>query len=169
MIHRPINSLNRISDLYVNYQGWLISLLKQRLGCSQTAGDLSQDVFERLLKKQQLPTIHEPRAFLAKIAYGLTIDYWRRASLEQAWLEYASQQAPEYEVSAEEQAVVIDSLANVDAMLKSLTARERQVFLMSRIEGYSYQKIASLLDVSLSSVEKDMAKVLRHCYQLLLG
>ena len=57
----------------------------------------------------------------------------------------------------------------IDALLDGLKPRTRRVFLLSRLEGKSYPAIARQLQVSLSTVEKDMAQALRHCYQVLMG
>jgi RNA polymerase sigma factor (sigma-70 family) len=51
----------------------------------------------------------------------------------------------------------------IDLMLDGLKPRFKQAFLMSRLEGTSYQLIAKQLNVSLSSVEKYMAKAMMHC------
>jgi RNA polymerase sigma-70 factor (ECF subfamily) len=48
-------------------------------------------------------------------------------------------------------------------MLSGLNPKVRRAFLLSRLLGLSYPEIASQLEVSLSSVEKYMAKAYRHC------
>ncbi|MEG5263364.1 sigma factor-like helix-turn-helix DNA-binding protein [Pseudomonas sp. JDS28PS106] len=46
--------------------------------------------------------------------------------------------------------------------LAKLSRRTRQVFLLSRLDDYSYAQIASLLEIDVPKVERDMARVLRH-------
>ena len=46
--------------------------------------------------------------------------------------------------------------------LAKLSRRTRQVFLLSRLDDCSYTQIASLLDIDVTRVERDMARVLRH-------
>lgn len=155
--------------LYVDHNGWLRGLLYRRSGCTHTAADLTQDVFLRLLGKASLPPMQEPRAYLARIAHGLLVDHRRRQALERAWLENLAAM-PEAEVpSPEEHVLIVDALARIDALLNGLKPRVRQVFLLSRLEGKSYPVIAEQLAVSLSTVEKDMAHALRHCYRVLMG
>ena len=50
-------------------------------------------------------------------------------------------------------------------MLDGLKPKVRQVFLMSRLDGLTYLAIAEQLAISLSSVEKYMAKAMLHCYK----
>lgn len=46
--------------------------------------------------------------------------------------------------------------------LAKLSRRTRQVFLLSRLDDCSYAQIASLLEIDIPKVERDMARVLRH-------
>ena len=130
------------------------------------ASDIAQDVFVRLLTRDSVAEIREPRAFLARIAQGLVADQWRRAAIERAWLETAA--TMELSVpSPEEQAEIVEALVRIDALLSGLAPRTRETFLLSRLEGLTYPQIAERLSVSLSTVEKDMATAMRHVYHLL--
>lgn len=60
------------------------------MGCTQSAADLAQDTFLRLLKSDRLPMLAEPRAYLSTIARGLLIDQCRRRRIEQAYLASAA-------------------------------------------------------------------------------
>lgn len=154
---------------YVDHGGWLRGLLYRRLRCTETAADLTQDVFVRLLGRAALPSLDEPRAYLARIAHGLVVDHRRRQLIEQAWLDTLALLPDEVAPSPEEQLLIVDALARIDALLDGLKPRVRQVFLLSRLEEMSYPTIAAQLSVSLSTVEKDMAQALRHCYHVLMG
>lgn len=157
-----------IDSLYLDHNHWLRNLLCRRLGCPHTAADLTQDVFVRLLGKPALPFMREPRAYLARVAHGLLVDHRRRRALEQAWMETLAAMPEDAAPSPEEQTMIVDALARIDALLQGLKPRVREVFLLSRLEGLAYPRIAEHLGVSLSSVEKDMAAALRHCYRLLM-
>ena len=156
-----------VAAIYVEHHGWLRRLLSRRTGCVHLASDITQDVFVRLLTRDRFPEIREPRAFLARIAHGLVVDHWRRAAIERAWLETMA--ATELTVpSPEEQAEIVEALVRIDALLDGLKPRAREVFLLSRLEGLTYRQIAQRLSVSLSTVEKDMALAVRHCYRVLI-
>ena len=158
-----------IDILYIAHKNWLHSLLHRRCGCLHTAADLTQDVFLRLLGKPAVPPMNEPRAYLARIAHGLLVDHHRRQALEKAWREAMGTLPAEYAPSAEEQFLIIEALARIDALLEGLKPRIREAFLLSRLENKSYPAIAEQLGVSLSTIEKDMAQALRHCYHVLMG
>ena len=159
-------STHEVESLYGEHHGWLTSWLRKRLGCPQNAADLAQDTFLRLLLKPDTGDIRHARAYLGKIAQGLVIDQSRRRRLERIYLEHISQLPEKHMPSAEEQVTVVDALTRIDLLLDGMKSRMRQVFLMSRLDGYTYPEIAEKLDVSLSTVEKDIAMALRHCYQV---
>lgn len=165
----PLIADNTIHSLYLDHNSWLRNVLRRRVGCSETAADLTQDVFVRLLGRQILPDMNEPRAYLATLAHGLLVDHRRRQALENAWRESLSTLSEDDVPSPEEQVLIIDALARIDALLSGLKPRVKEVFLMSRLDGKPYPTIALALGVSLSTVEKDMALALRHCYQVLMG
>jgi len=71
-----------VAALYRDQHGWLQSWLRRRLDCSQSAADLAQDTFLRLLAKQQVPTLQAPRSFLAKVAQSVLSNHYRRQRLE---------------------------------------------------------------------------------------
>ena len=43
--------------------------------------------------------------------------------------------------------------------------RTRQVFVLNRVEGLSYDEIATRLGISVSSVQKHLARALQHVLQ----
>lgn len=57
-------------------------------------------------------------------------------------------------------------MEQLSRQLRALPRRSQQVFLLSRLDGLSYANLAERLGVSLSTVEKDMLRVLQHCQRL---
>lgn len=150
--------------LYRDHHGWLVSWLRRRIGSIHDAGDLAQDTFVHIMRKQlDLACLRTPRAWLATIAHGIMVDHIRRKDLEQAYLQ-AIAALPEPEVPSPEQRIILlETLTRIDAMLDGLQPKARAAFLLSRLEGLTYPQIATQLGVSLSSVEKYMATAIRHC------
>ena len=154
--------------LYADHHGWLSGWLRSRVGCSHTAADLAQDTYLRVLVRGRLPDRDQPRRHLTRIAKGLMIDLFRRRRIEAAYLE-ALRDLPEPEAPSEEvRAQVIETLVEIDALLHRLPDKPRRAFLMSRLEGLSYAAIAERLGVSVSSVEKYIARGLAVCLRAAL-
>jgi len=152
---------------YADHHGWLNGWLRRQLGCSQRAADLAQDTFVRVLSKDDdMAAIREPRAYLHTIAKGLLINYWRRRQIEQAYLDALALQPEPVVPSPESQALIVETLLRIDAMLTQLPTRVRSAFLMSQLHGMTYAAIAAELGVSERMVKKYMAQAMLHCLML---
>lgn len=154
--------------LYLEHHGWLKGCwLRRRLGCTETAADLAQDTFLRVLRREgQREAIHEPRAYLTTIAHGLLVNHWWRLEIEQAYLEALAGRPEPLTVSPEEQQLILETLYGIDAMLRALPERVRRAFLMAQLDGLSYRQIGEELGVSERMVKKYMARAMLHCLAL---
>ncbi|QJD93420.1 sigma-70 family RNA polymerase sigma factor [Duganella dendranthematis] len=152
-----------VETLYSSHHGWLHQWLWRKLGCRDGAADLAHDTFVRLLSAKPLDALREPRAYLSTIANGLLVNHWRRLTLERAYLEVLAQQEAALAPSPEERALTIEALMQVDAMLRKLSVKAREAFLLSQTEGLTYAVIAEQLQVSERMVKKYMAQAMLQC------
>jgi RNA polymerase sigma-70 factor (ECF subfamily) len=149
--------------LYRDHRSWLHGWLSGRVGCRETAADLTQDTFIRLLQDRDLAALREPRAFLTTVARGLAANWFRRQSLERAYLDQLAALPEGVVPSLEDQALVREALQQIDAMLDGLPMAARQVFLLAQFEGLRYEAIAQRLHLSLSTVKRHMKRALVGC------
>lgn len=153
----------RLGLLYNEHQGWLQTWLRKKLGCVFEAADLTQDTFVRIALQRELETLREPRAYLRTVAHGLMVNHLRRRTLEQDYLA-ALASLPELETpSPERQAILLETLHEISAMLDGLPVNVKIAFLSVQLEGASHQQIAEQLNVSVSSVRKYIVRALTHC------
>jgi len=143
--------------------------LRHRLGNTSDAADLAQDTFVRILGRDQHASFREPRAYLATIANGLVVSHWRRRDLERAWLDTLAAYPQAVLPSAEDRAIILETLEQIARMLDGLPARCREVFLLSQLDGLTYPQISAQLGVTVNVVQKDMTRAVGHCFQALLG
>jgi RNA polymerase sigma factor (sigma-70 family) len=136
----------------------LRKLLLSRGRTSDDADDLIQEAFLRLQLYCQDKAVEQPEAFLVRTALNLSIDERRRAHhrhivcTQVETLSLIDTRPPPDEVLATQQ-----RLQRVKRALQALSPRIREVFLL-RAEGHSYAQIAEQLGISVSTVEKHMAK-----------
>lgn len=155
-----------VAEWYQDHHGWLCGWLRRKLGCAYSAADLAQDTFVRVLARECTPELREPRAFLTTVAHGLMVNHLRRQELERAYLEALAGQSDRACAGPETQALVIETLLEVDTMLAGLPVKARQAFLMSQLEGLRYAEIAQRLGVSLSMVKKYMLQAVTQCMRI---
>lgn len=163
MAASPVDSL---ADLYGQHHGWLKGWLRKKLGCADTAADLTQDTFVRLLTRPQTEQLEEPRAYLTTVAKGLLSNWYRRQTLEQAYLD-ALVALPEAQApTAEHRLEILETLQQLDLVLAALPLKARTAFLLAQLDGLKYEEIARQLGVSVASVKHYMQQGYRACLSL---
>lgn len=160
------NLQHEVEVLYDHHHGWLQTWLRRKLGCAFDAADIAQEVFVRLLTRQQRSQLTEPRAYLSTIARGLVIDHWRRQELERAWRETLAAMPESKAPSPESRLIFLEALIAIDKVLDALKPAVRKAFLLAQLEGLTCPAIAERLGVSLATAERYVAKALRHCYAI---
>ena len=152
-----------LESLYGAHHGWLKSWLTRKLRSAFDADDIAQDTFLRVMGSDTLSTIRDPRSFLCTIARRVMVDLFRRHALEKAYLEMLARLPEALAPSPEERESQLQTLQLIDAMLDGLSGKTRQAFLLSQLEGLTYEVIARQLGVSVSSVKKYVARAVEHC------
>lgn len=151
-------------SLYREHHPWLQGLLRKRVGNRDDAADLAHDIFLRVMGSAvPVQEIREPQRYLATVARGMVADFFRRRSLEQAYVDYLSDLPGELAPSAEDQAIVQETLVAVDRMLLGLPDKVRQAFLLAHFGDLSYPEIAQALSISLRTVSNYLTRALEHC------
>ncbi len=155
--------------LYAEHHGWLFGWLRGKIGNASDAADLAHDTFVRILASRHLPDNlgQEPRALLAHIAKGLVIDHWRRQDVQRVAMEALRHLPESFMPSPEERLVMVEALVRVDAMLASLPARTRQVFLLAQLEGLTLQRISEQAGMPVITVRRHIRKALLACMSTL--
>lgn len=159
-----VSTQQQFRALYGNHHGWLRNWLRNRIGCPEQAADLAHDTFLRVLTRPV--DMHEPRAFLTTVARGLMVNFLRRRELETAYLDALALQPEAVDAGPENHALVIEALLQIDAILRGLSPKVRQAFLLSQLEGMKYDEIAARLEVSVSMVKKYMLQAITHCLRV---
>jgi RNA polymerase sigma factor (sigma-70 family) len=155
-----------VHTLYSDHHGWLLGWLNRKLGCPDQAADLAQDTFVRVMLKPEVGALREPRAFLTTVANGILVNWFRRQTLERAYLDALALMPEPMAPSPERRQALLETLHEIDAALDSLPAKAKRAFLLSQIEGRKYGEIAQLLDVSEVTVKRYMKQAFRLCLEI---
>ena len=162
----PADMRQAVSTLYTHHSSWLQNWLRAKLGNACDAADLTHDTFERVIARDALPELRNPRAFLGTVAHGLMVNLLRRRDLEAAYLEALACQGLAHSPSPEARTQALDTLLQLDAMLAALPAKVREAFLLSQLDGLTHAEIAQRQGVSVSSVRQYIARAMQHCVML---
>lgn len=128
----------------------------RRLRNGEDALDYVQEAFARLAHAFRNKPPESPASYLRSIAINMLIDRSRQTRVLQCDLSF------EIAVPAEQEHALLaaDVMTIYKAALDSLPDRTRTVFQLCRIDGLKYREIAETLDISISAVQKHMARAL---------
>ncbi|MGX2039717.1 sigma-70 family RNA polymerase sigma factor [Methylocaldum sp. MU1018] len=144
----------------------LFRFFRQRIGCPDTAADLTQEAQLRVWQHTREDRIDNPRAFAFRIAENLVVDHRRRQAVRKICVPLEDEHtdtvagfdpAPEHSLEQK------DRLRRLNAALSELPEKCRTAFLLNRLEGLSRREIAARLNVSESMIAKYLAQAMRHC------
>lgn len=163
MTTKGFTDLHPISQLYSEHHDWLLNWIERKVSCRLQAEDHAHDTFMRVMTSEQTPDLSQPRAYLATIAKHLLINHWRRAAIEQTYLERLAAHPEATSLSLEENAIILETIQEIDDLLHRLPEKARKAFLMAQIDGLTYVQIAEKLGVSDRMVRKYMVQAMTHC------
>ena len=155
---------NTVEVLYQDHHSWLTGWLRRKLGCPQSAADLAQDTFMRLLTARETPTLAEPRAFLTVVAKRVLFNHYRRQDLERAYLQALAEIPEQVVPSEEERAIILQTLMELDQLLDGLPCPVKRAFLLAQIDGLSHADIGARLGISVATVKRHLTKAALRCY-----
>jgi len=155
---------NTVEVLYNDHHHWLTGWLRRKLGCPESAADLAQDTFIRVLTARETPTLVEPRAFLTTVAKRVLFNFYRRQDLERAYLDALAQMPEHVAPSEEERAIILQTLVELDQLLDGLPVQVKRAFLLAQLDGLTYAQIGAELGLSIATVKRHLNKAAMRCY-----
>lgn len=148
----------------VLFRNVLVKYFTRKCGSAAEAEDLAQDVLERVLRYAHCESPEQAKAYIFKVAVNRWRDHhrltWRRGAVVE-WDDTAEfarieETSPERVLSSEQE------LHRVVAALQELRERTRDVFMLDRLEHMKHGEIAEIFGISVSAVEKHVAKAVAH-------
>lgn len=152
-----------LEQVVIDYSGPLKRFFQRRIRAGQEADDLVQEVFGRLAR-QNLSAVDNLHGYIFQIAANVLRDQARRANAR------AFIVSPPGDFDAEDKAGFSpervlqsrEALQNLVSALYELPPTVRHVFSQYHFDGVSQVEIARRMGMSLSTVEKQMAKASAH-------
>lgn len=151
--------------LFRDYYDELVVHLTGKLRSRDQAMDVAQDTFLRLLTQESTSPITQPRAFLYKTAWHLTVDLFRKKK-RQAEESLESEEIRDALTVSADQDAIVESKELVTLLyraIQELPPKCRHVFLLHKFKERSHAEIAAQLGITTSMVEKHITKAMAHC------
>ncbi|MEI6865625.1 sigma-70 family RNA polymerase sigma factor [Flavicella sp.] len=141
-------------ELYSNHSKSLYNFIYYKCGNQDEAEDLVQEAFIKLWKNCAKIIFVKTKSFLYTVANNLFLN---EVAHKKVVLKY--NQRPTAGFTNEDPEFVLEEkefMTKLQNAISDLTSRQREVFLMSRIDKKSYKEISELLGISVKAVEKRM-------------
>ena len=145
-------------NIYERYCKKLYHFVLKSIKQETDAEEIVQDVFVKIWEmRDKIETNTSFESFLFRIAYNETMDLFRKRISEKKYVEYIkSIQQSEATTNTTDELRYNELSREIDSLLEELTPRQREVFCLSRSEGFSNKEISKKLDISENTVKKHL-------------
>jgi len=137
---------------------------RRRVRDANEVEDLVQDVFVRIAGRSGGDPIDNLGAYVFRTAASVLADRARRRGARSADSHVAFDPDLHADTDFDPEQLLADreELRAAIAALLSLPERTRVIFVLHRLDGSGYRDIGDQLGISVSAVEKHMARAVRH-------
>jgi RNA polymerase sigma-70 factor, ECF subfamily len=154
-----VESNNQFEKLYKRFQPSLINYAYYLTRSSEDSVELVNDVFLSVWnKRNRLKLDSNLKTYLYTAVKNRSINYIKKNKLVTVFdeqIDTLSDFEADHSLLEKEQLIIIQQIMN------DLPSKCKQVFAMSRIDQLSNKEIASLLDISIKTVEAQITKALK--------
>jgi RNA polymerase sigma-70 factor, ECF subfamily len=152
-------------DLYGQYGQAVVRLCRLLLRDPQEAQDVSQEVFVKLFREEQIRPPAELNRWLRRVAINACRDR-RRSAWWRVWRAGGSEPLAENQVASREatpeRAVLgLETRRQVWSAFRQLSARQQEVFALRHVEGLSTTEVAETLGVTEGSAKRHLFRAVR--------
>ena len=150
----PKMTLVEFKQIFDLYYTPIKNFLYYKSGDVDLAEDLTQDVFMKLWDKREEINQETVKSYLYTIASNMLLNKFRHDKVVFTFAEknkdQFNEQSPQYALEEKEFKEQLESI------IASMPEKQRDVFLMNRIDELTYKEIADRLELSVKAVEKRM-------------
>lgn len=162
------DSQQKLSELYINQRSALVRMLSRVVGCASLAEDLAQETYVKVANALNTRPIEYLHPFLYQTARYLAFDHLRSLRSKRRFECQVSDERHLTEIATnapgpDSQLQGQQSMKQFQAALTTLPKRQQQILVLSKLHDLSKVEIAQRLDVSISTVEKDLRTALNAC------
>jgi RNA polymerase sigma factor (sigma-70 family) len=160
--HRP-DQRDIFCDLYREQKPRLTRFFQRKIGSQADAEDMAQETLARFFRSAPVDTV-APVGYLVRIAQNLVRDRAGRNAtlLDQKSIPFEDGSHETASIDPHREAETRESLAQWRAILHDLPPETLEIFILNRVEEYSYRAIAQQRAIPLWQVQKHMLKAIRH-------
>ena len=165
----PMNTTEALGHFFLDTREDLNRFFYRRLNSRDTADDLTQETYLRLLSSEQRIPTENRRALVFAIAGNLVVDHVRKQHNYARYITSHDDALVQLELipcndpGSEHKAIVWEDLERLHEVLQEVPDDSRTALYLSAINGLTYAQIGDFLGVSERMVAKRIANTLKYC------
>jgi len=145
--------------LYHQHKARLYGNILRLVKSEDIAEEILQDVFLRIWEKRHLIDPDKSiGSYLFRIARNLVIDFYRKAAVDKELQSNLIAAASELYSHVEDVIYFKESNEIIQKAIESLPPQRRQIFILCKLEGKTYQEVSEILGISASTVNDHIVK-----------
>lgn len=157
------------ADLYLGFYDKVYSVALMYLKAREMAEDVTQQVFLKLWEKRaSLGGVMKIDSFLFITARNEIMNTFRHRSVQDNYQAFIRELFSQETATPEDLLIIKQKSKLIASIISELPGRQQEAFRLSRLKGYSYEQIATEMNISLSTVKEHMSKALQQVKALLL-
>lgn len=163
------NDCQAFEQIFNRYYAILCEQAYRLVRCEHCSKEIVSDVFMKIWRNRGCLSINtKVRYYLRTAVRNQSIDYLRANVKEQRRKSQLDRDFDSGYSMPDEIVIGSEFRKKVEVAVESLPPQGKQVFRLSRDEGLKYREIASLLGISIKTVETHMRRSLIHLRKALL-
>jgi RNA polymerase sigma-70 factor, ECF subfamily len=176
MAEKPLTpeEISGCDQLYRREHARVMRLCRLLLSNHQDAEEVAQEVFLRLVREQTMNrAIVSWEAWLTRVAVNACHDR-KRSAWWKLWNRGRASEATEIEMTLpantatpEEHVLNRERQRQVWSLFNALSTRQREVFVLRRLEGFSTEETATMLGLTSGSIKRHLFHAMRHLQKAL--
>jgi len=162
-------NVTAFGKIYETFAPVLYRRLLRLLKDTDTVEEILQDTFLKLWEKRA--HIDPEQAFttyLYRIADHLAIDVFRRISRDKALQQELWASTISFYLHTEETVLAKEQQQLISTAIERLPPKRKQILILCKLEDKSYQEVAELMGISVSTVSNQLVKAIKEIKNYIL-
>lgn len=157
--------MNRFRKAYIRFYPGLVSYALKIIKSQDAAEDIVQEVFLKLWNDGEIKEIRQLDNYLLYVVKNRCIDYLRKQKHQKTvYLETLDNSGDNLNARSDNsvpEEKEIELITRLYLEINKLPPKCREVFMLVKFHGYTYQQAADYHKISINMVKKQVGKALR--------